>query len=718
MSIHVLRPYLLSAGSAGVLMLALASGAQAAEELVQKDRQLETVTVTAEELGDITEQTQSYTTGEMETATKMELSIRETPQSVSVVTRTQMDDFKMESIKDVLEHTTGVTVEQVETDRTYYTARGFEINNFQQDGLPVPLSSNIMIGDIDTAIYDRVEVVRGATGLMSGTGSPAAAINMVRKRPTDEFQSSVRTSAGSWDNYRLDADVSGRLDNKLGGRLVVAQQSKDSYLDNYSRDLTVIYGVTDFKFNEATKLTLGLSRQDGRSNSPMWGAVPMLYSNGMQTDFDVSTSTSADWSFWDTVSDEVFVEMEHKFNEDWKLVTRYNHNDYEGTTQLFYQYAAWPLIGPVMDTGLGMNGWTGRYEDDVKTDALDTYLSGKFLLGGREHEVVMGLSHAKKDYTENPFTDPAYGFPSVGNFNFWKGNIAEPDFWLPGVGADYVDKEKGAYLVGRFRLADPLSLITGVRVVDWKSDGYSYGPDYSAKETGKTLPYAGLVYDINKNWSTYASYTKTFSPQDETGTDLSRIAPTEGENREIGIKSSWFDQRLNTTFAIFGATHDNLATFQRTVMVNKKPTDLYEGVDFDSNGYEMEIAGELMPGLEATIGYTYVDIDDGVTGVQKRAYIPKSMLRSAFSYRLPQMDAVKVGASIDWQSGIEDATSQVHQDSYLLADAFVSYDFTKHLSGSLNVNNITDEKYLNSLNWSQAYYGTPRNVMASLTWKY
>jgi outer membrane receptor for ferric coprogen and ferric-rhodotorulic acid len=82
------------------------------------------------------------------------------------------------------------------------------------------------------------------------------------------------------------------------------------------------------------------------------------------------------------------------------------------------------------------------------------------------------------------------------------------------------------------------------------------------------------------------------------------------------------------------------------------------------------------------------------------------------------MDAVKVGASIDWQSDIQDETGLVHQDSYALADAFVSYDFNKHLSAAVNLNNITDEKYLNSLNWNQAYYGAPRNVMASLTWKY
>ncbi|MBK8676223.1 MAG: TonB-dependent siderophore receptor [Cellvibrionales bacterium] len=628
-----------------------------------------------------------------------------------MTTRTKMDDFKMDSIKDVLEHTTGVTVEQVETDRTYFTARGFEINNFHQDGLPVPLGFNIMTGDIDTAIYDRVEVVRGAAGLMSGTGSPAAAVNMVRKRPTDEFQASVKTSFGSWDTYRLDADVSGSTES-VGGRLVVAQESKNSWLDRYSRDLTVIYGVTDFKITDDTTITLGMQHQDSRSNSPLWGAVPMLYSNGVQTDFDASTSTSSDWSFWDTANTEVFAELEHNFNEDWQLVTRYSHNNIDASAQLFYQFGA-----PDMVTGLGMFGWTGRYEDDVSVDSLDAYLRGKFELGGLEHDVVMGLSAAKRNYVEDAYTDPGYGFPSVGNFNFWNGNIAKPNFYLKGRGADFVEKENAAYLAGRFRLAEPLSLIAGVRVVDWKNDGYSYGPDYSSQVTAKTVPYLGVVYDINENWSAYASYTETFAPQDEGGLDGVSLAPTEGDNSEIGIKSSWFDERLNVSFAMFNAKHGNLATFLRTDITTGQ--DIYEGNDFESRGYELEVAGELMPGLEATVGYTYVDIDDASGGLDKRSYIPKNMLRSSISYRLPRLESMKLGMSLDWQSDIQDPlVGMVHQDSYALVDAFVSYDVNRHLNASLNLNNVTDEKYLNSLQWDQAYYGAPRNVMASLTWKY
>jgi outer membrane receptor for ferric coprogen and ferric-rhodotorulic acid len=105
---------------------------------------------------------------------------------MSVVTHAKMEDFNLNTINDVLANTTGVTVEKVETNRTYYTARGFDITNFQMDGIGVPMTYSLQYGDIDMAMFDRVEIVRGANGLSSSTGNPSATVNFIRKRPTDD----------------------------------------------------------------------------------------------------------------------------------------------------------------------------------------------------------------------------------------------------------------------------------------------------------------------------------------------------------------------------------------------------------------------------------------------------------------------------------------------------------------------------------------------------
>ena len=174
----------------------------------------------------------TYVYGEPEktkTATKLNLSVLETPQVVSVISRDQIDDFSLREINSLLTYVPGVTVEQVETGRTYYTARGFDIVNFQYDGLGVPFAYGLGHGHDDTAIYEQVEVVKGATGLITGLANPSATINYVRKRPTQEAQASITGSAGSWNQYRVDGDISGPIvADTLSGRLVVAKISKPS----------------------------------------------------------------------------------------------------------------------------------------------------------------------------------------------------------------------------------------------------------------------------------------------------------------------------------------------------------------------------------------------------------------------------------------------------------------------------------------------------------
>lgn len=192
--------------------------------------------ITSNQLGTITEDSGSYTPGTIATATRLVLTPRETPQSITVVTRQNMDDFGLNNIDDVMRHTPGITVSAYDTDRNNYYARGFSINNFQYDGIPstarnVGYSAGNTLSDM--AIYDRVEVLKGATGLLTGAGSLGATINLIRKKPTHEFKGHVELGAGSWDNYRSELDVSGPLteSGNVRGRAVAAYQDKHSFME-------------------------------------------------------------------------------------------------------------------------------------------------------------------------------------------------------------------------------------------------------------------------------------------------------------------------------------------------------------------------------------------------------------------------------------------------------------------------------------------------------
>src|SRR5690606_19508047 len=140
-------------------------------------------------------------------------------------------------------------VNQTETDRLSFYSRGFQIDSYQYDGVPTTLDSTYQYGDgtLDTVIYDHIEVVRGATGLMQNTGEPGASVNFIRKRPTSEFKGYISGLAGTESNYRTELDVGGPL-NKEGtvrGRIVGALQTRKDTIDLYKQEKNVIYGVVE-----------------------------------------------------------------------------------------------------------------------------------------------------------------------------------------------------------------------------------------------------------------------------------------------------------------------------------------------------------------------------------------------------------------------------------------------------------------------------------------
>ncbi|WP_237067098.1 TonB-dependent siderophore receptor [Microbulbifer guangxiensis] len=673
----------------------------------ETEERLETVEVTGE-------QGASYLADDMDTATGLGLSVLETPQSVSQISRALMDDFEIDSLNEALETSPGIMVESVETDRTYYTARGFDVTNFQLDGVGVPATYGNSNGEIDTAIFDRIEIVRGAGGLMAGAGNPSATINLVRKRPTDDFNLQLGATTGSWDRKRLDADVSGSLADNIRGRFVVAGEDRESYLDRYGMQKNVAYGVVDWSLGTSTTATAGISYQESNADSPLWGALPMHYTDGTQTDYDVSASTSAEWSYWNNTDTTAFAELVHGFANGWEVKAYYTHSEVEGDSELFYQYSL-----PDSETDIGLIGYASEYGLEESRDLLDLRLFGSFQFVGRDHDVVIGYNWAEGSVEDYSLYDYTNGFPAIGDFTQWDGvTPARPVFTDGLSGSDWTDRQQSLYAATRLRLADSLSVIAGARVTDWKSDGESYGEDHGARASGEVLPYAGLVYTISDAVSAYASHTETFMPNRDIGADLKRLKPAEGSNDELGIKASLLDGKLVASAAVFRAGHLNVsesAYFDADLGVT-----IYEGRDYESQGYEVELVGQLSEGLQASLGYTELEIEDS-DGNEARNFIPKRVLRAYANYQVPTMPRLKVGAGVNWQDDIERITAYgvtVRQQSYANVSAFASYAVNDNLSLALNVANLTDEKYINSLYWDQAFYGAPRNFSASVNWRY
>lgn len=658
-------------------------------------------------------------TPETSAATGLALSPRETPQSVSIVTRERMDDFGLDSVNDVLNTTTGVTVEQVETDRTYYTARGFDITNFQLDGLGLPLPYGVQDGDIDTAMYERVEVLRGANGLMSSTGNPSATVNFIRKRPTDVFQGSASLTVGSWNLRRIDLDVSAPLNDSgtVRGRAVAAWQEDESHLDLYQRDKQLLHAVVEADLRPGTLLTAGASRQENRPNSPMWGALPLYYSDGSPTDYDVSTSTAADWSFWDTDDTRAFVELSQALAGDWQLRAAFNYQDKRQDTELFYVFGV-----PDAETGEGLMAYPSDYDGRFKARFFDVNATGTVELGGRAHDVVVGASSARGNNAEISWYSADIGTP-IGPLEDFDGRYPKPPFDAFSDGSDFDYERDALYATVRWNPSDNLKIITGANRARVDTRGVSYGEPVNVEET-RTTPFAGVVFDIATGYSLYGSYAEIFSQQSELDVDNRLVGPITGSNAELGLKGEWLDGGLNAYFAVFRARQDNLAEYAGTHADTGR--SYYGGVDAESTGYEFDVSGRVGEYWQLSGGFTHLDLE-GADGGDARSYIPRRLLRLAATARVPAIEGLKVGATARWQSDIHREIAvlddhgdprRINQEAYALFGLMASYDFAPGWNATLNIDNLTDEKYIQSLYWEQGFHGTPRNVSLSVGYRF
>ena len=663
---------------------------------------------------DSDEAPQGYQAKPSATTTRLNLTAGQTPQGITSIKREQLDDFQLNSIRDVLESTPGVNVQKVETDRTYFTARGFDITNFQYDGMGMGLTGGVLVGDIDTAPYEQVDVLHGANGLMTGAGNPSATVNFIRKRPTYEPQAKVSVSAGSWDKRRVDLDVSGPLTDSgnVRGRVIYANEVGNSYLDRYSREKNIFSGMLAFDLTDDDTLTVGYEDQKSDANGASWGALPLTDSNGNAVHYSSTSSNIAQpWVYWDVRTTRAFAEWQHRFVNDWKSTLTLTAMEHREDTDMFYIYG---------DNGstTGYTGLASKYKGKTRELDGDLSFSGPFSLGGREHQLTFGANVARSRTQEASLYGSASYYTPVSLEDALNGSLPKPTYNIANADgtSNYTDRQKSLYAGARFSLTDDLHLITGARMLSADSDGENYGSGRNVRIHGKVTPYAGLVYDLTPQYSLYASYTRIFNPQYYLNTQGQVLEPLEGKSYEAGIKGHLLDKRLDVSAAVFHTKQDNVATYAG--FDSALGGYLYDGMSYKSSGLELEASGELAPGLQISGGYTYVYITDA-NNQRGRKFIPRNALTSSMTYRLPMAPKVKVGGSLKWQSKIEnDAAPAANQAAYALVGLMTSYDIDPHWSTQLNLDNLTNEKYLQSVRYGQSNFGAPRNVTASVSWKF
>lgn len=669
----------------------------------------------------------SYKADTVTVAGKTAQKLRDIPNSVSVLTRAQMDDQNMVTAWDALSQMTGIQAIANDITQGQYHSRGGALE-LQNDGAPstLPLSG---YQQFDLALYERIEVQRGPTGLLQGSGSFSGAVNLVRKRPLDHFSSRFVAQTGSWNNNRLEADVTGPLNDNgtLRGRAVVSYIDRDYVFNRVHDQKWLAYATLDFDFTPQTKANLFFAYQDNDSTG--FSGLP-AYTNGKFLSVDRSFNPYPDWnrSRWNTR--DIGAELKHDWSNTWSTTLRLARRDQDS----FFK-DSYPTDGVNPTTQIISNYARREFDYSYAHNSADLFASGPFELFGRRHAALIGANYSRFEsigHGANP-SSPSSSYLNVANVLFADPPaVAEPNV-IYRTGSQNLTTQSGYY--GRFTLslADSLKAVLGTRFsnFDYKSRTIDPNPTPTAwaqggRSSGRMTPYAGLVFDLNKQVSLYASYADIFVPQTQQRVDLTVLPPRVGKQYEIGSKADFLDGQLSATLALF-KIHDT----NRALSDANNPGYFLTAGELESKGWELEVVGRPMRGLDLSAGYTYLAthwLNNGnATGQPVSFWYPRHMVKLWSKYRFS--DDVFKGFSIGFglngasqsASGAPSATVAARsQNEYAVVKLQLGYEIDKNTALSLDINNLFDTTYYTRLGGTNTYntFGDPRNAVLSLRIKY
>lgn len=688
-----------------LLTLALIHCQTAVAEDVQTLTPLHVEAVADENIETTSEKSKAYIVKNSSSATKLNLSIKETPQTVNVITRQQMDDFSLNTTRDILNNTPGVTVSGLETNRTTYTARGLDISNILVDGVGFPQldSYNYNNVDPDSYFYDRIEVIKGADALNNALGDPGATINYIRKKPTNEFQANAGLSYGSWDTQRYEADISGALtqSGNVRGRITAFEKSGNSYLDKYSEEKNGVQAIVEADLTSSTTATLGYSRLNQYTNGSQWGALPLVNDAGQQLNYSRNYNYAPSWTFYDWNVDEYFGEIKQQLGGDWIAKATYNYKRAAVDDQMLYMSGN----PSATDNTSGIYLYSSIYNQVFRNKSANIDIQGTFPLLGQRHELDFGYSWANQT-TKNISTNGTSVRAYTTDLASWSTSLPT---WGDFSNSGDESTLKSYYAATRLHLSDNLKLVLGANHSEIETLEYT---------KDKVVPYAGLTYNFTPEYTGYMSYTSIFRPQTVIDDSTAKTAvPVEGKSYEIGVKSSWLNDRLTGNLAIFRTDEQNFAlnpVYDADIYKYTSPMGTLR-----TQGVEVGLSGKVTDNLDLIFGFSTFSLKNMDNGDRARANIPTQTINLLTTYAVPQIPNLKIGAGLKWQDDITDTSySSVKQDAYVLLSAMASYELNDHIAFQVNGNNLTNEKYLTGLSGGQGYYGAPANYTFAVKFKY
>lgn len=645
----------------------------------------------------------SYISDVPSTSLRLNAELIEVPQNIVVVTKSTLNDMGLTTKGEIYRMSSGVTksyggsldmtVQIRGTNATYGTYR---------NGIGGPIWWN---AQEDAAMIERLEFVKGPSGFMLANSEPGGLINTVTKQPTHNRIAEVGFGLGSWNMMRTNIDLGGEFKEggKLTYRLNIGYQQNNEFYNFGKFSRYFIAPVLKYEFTDKTSITFehnyvkATAQENTHSsisiNGDLW-ALPLNY----------SINDPNHEPFWGAdVYNRVF--FTHKFNDNWRLNAQaaYMTTDWDGTV-LYIQG-----INATKDTisrANSYNDWWGKLSN------MQFFLDGKFYTGKKfEHKVLIGIDYG------NGGEGSTYG--GTWGENRYNLTVTNPTYYLPKDSLVYTgdkyswltsNRWQALYVQDHLKIYDKLILTVAGRYTylvtgqDWNTPPAD--PEYE-QANSKFTPRLGLTYLINKNISAYLLHDESFLPQRGAIFGGGRLSPLTGSNNEFGMKALLFEKQLAITASVYDIQKNNIG-------IEDQLHDGFfvEAGQIRSTGFDFDIAGKLTKNLFINANYSYVDAritkddEESLIGLQN-AGTAKNLANAWIKYQIGsgKLKGLGFGAGMQYtgeRSGVWPGWNSDEGNKYLpsftLFDAAISYA-TERFNVSLNVYNITNEKYASNGWW-------------------
>ena len=660
-----------------------------------------------------------YTARISPSATKTNTPLIETPQSVTVITREQLNDRNVQTINDALGYAAGTATNVFGFDPRYdsFYVRGFDLtyNGIFRDGLR-QVGNNLTLPRVEPYGLEAATILRGPSSGLYGLGSPGGILDLTTKRPTFTRFGEVQLQIGNYDRYQGNFDIGGPVegtDGTMAYRLTGLRRESNTFLPGSADDRTYIAPAFTWKPDADTTFTLLGEYQDSKLpgnasfyNAPGFVATRIYSGDPTFNDFKLRQG-------------RIGYAFEHRFSDD--VIFRQNLRFYD--TENSYQYAQIDTIDP---DGITAHRTAGYLRERLSQIAVDNQLEAHVRMGPIQHTLLGGLDYVHYDFANRS------GFAAAPDLDLTAPNARRPFIAAPALGPRRTQSQDqlGLYLQDQAKLDRFILTLSGR--YDWTfQDTFTGGTGTTSRQDDRALTgRVGLGYILAPGLVPYASYATNFTPQIGVDANGRAFKPSTGDQIEAGVKYLIPGTNIQATVSGFDIVQSSI--------LRPDPNNLTATVatgSVRSRGFEMEAVANLAPGTNLTVAYTHLNLQylsqtsasGQVLDGNAVSGIPGDTFSGFVSYLFPTSSVLR---GLTLGAGIRFATHSFGNDentfrnpTVTLFDALVAYDFAaldpkyKGFRAQINAYNIFDRDYTNC-QAGYCYRGAPATVIGSLIYRW